>query len=161
MCKKKFEKQLSQIRGGNHFCSHSCSAKYNNPLKREDRFCLYCSNLIESANKNYCSRPCGIDYRYNETINKWKNGEISGATKYSISGTIRKYIFRKYQNKCSICSWAEINLVSGKRPLQIDHIDGNSENNVEENLRLLCPNCHSLTPTFGALNKGHGRKWRY
>ena len=42
----------------------------------------------------------------------------------------------------------------------MEHIDGNSENNNIENLELLCPNCHSLTPTFGALNKGKGRKNR-
>ena len=29
-----------------------------------------------------------------------------------------------------------------------------------ENLKILCPNCHSLTPTFGALNKGNGRELR-
>lgn len=34
--------------------------------------------------------------------------------------------------------------------LQLDHIDGNSENNALENLRLLCPNCHTQTPTYGS-----------
>jgi hypothetical protein len=33
-------------------------------------------------------------------------------------------------------------------------------NNKEENLILLCPNCHSLTSTFGSLNIGNGRKYR-
>ncbi|MEN9582255.1 MAG: hypothetical protein RL641_209 [Candidatus Parcubacteria bacterium] len=41
-----------------------------------------------------------------------------------------------------------------------DHIDGNWRNNIEENLRLLCPNCDSLTPTFSAFNRGNGRKNR-
>ena len=42
----------------------------------------------------------------------------------------------------------------GKRLiLQIDHIDGNSSNNSDKNLRFLCPNCHSQTTTFGTLNK--------
>lgn len=45
--------------------------------------------------------------------------------------------------------------------MQIDHIDGDYKNCRPENLRILCPNCHSLTPTFGALNKGKGRKLRY
>ena len=31
---------------------------------------------------------------------------------------------------------------------EIDHIDGNNSNNLRENLRVLCPNCHSLTPTW-------------
>lgn len=47
----------------------------------------------------------------------------------------------------------------------IDHIDGNSENNNENNLILLCPNCHALTHTFGGLNMGNSnrkeRKLRY
>jgi len=32
--------------------------------------------------------------------------------------------------------------------LELDHIDGNKQNNIEGNLRLLCPNCHSYTPTW-------------
>jgi hypothetical protein len=44
--------------------------------------------------------------------------------------------------------------------LVADHIDGNWRNNTEENLRLLCPNCDSLTHTFSALNKGNGREHR-
>jgi predicted HNH restriction endonuclease len=39
----------------------------------------------------------------------------------------------------------------------VEHIDGNYENDREKNLTLLCPNCHSLTPTFRALNRGNGR----
>ncbi len=42
----------------------------------------------------------------------------------------------------------------------MNHIDGNSENNKEKNLELLCPNCHSLTPNFKGLNKGNGRHSR-
>ena len=48
----------------------------------------------------------------------------------------------------------------GPRPegLQVNHIDGNYKNNREENLELLCPNCHSLTPNYRSLNRGKGRK---
>jgi hypothetical protein len=37
--------------------------------------------------------------------------------------------------------------------LQLDHIDGNRKNNAVVNLRFLCPNCHSQTPTWGSLNR--------
>lgn len=33
--------------------------------------------------------------------------------------------------------------------LQLDHIDGNNSNNTILNLRFLCPNCHTQTPTWG------------
>ena len=38
--------------------------------------------------------------------------------------------------------------------LQIDHIDGDFHNNLAENLRLLCPNCHSQTPNFAGRSRG-------
>ena len=39
-------------------------------------------------------------------------------------------------------------------PLELDHIDGDSYNSIIENLRFLCPNCHSLTPTYRGKNIG-------
>jgi 5-methylcytosine-specific restriction endonuclease McrA len=44
--------------------------------------------------------------------------------------------------------------------LTTNHIDGDSENHRPENLELLCGGCHSLTPHYGKLNNGHGRKRR-
>lgn len=38
--------------------------------------------------------------------------------------------------------------------LQLDHIDGNPFNSVLENLRILCPNCHTQTHTFAGRNLG-------
>lgn len=54
-------------------------------------------------------------------------------------------------NKCYICS---INEWLGKKlVLQLDHMNGDHFDNRIENLRLLCPNCHSQTETFAGKNK--------
>ena len=102
-----------------------------------------------------------IDYhhqRYSDYISRWKNGLESGMRgKTSISANIRKYLFQKYDNKCSLCKWTAVNPTTGKIPLEVEHVDGNYLNNLEDNLILLCPNCHSLTPTYKSLNAGHGR----
>ena len=60
-----------------------------------------------------------------------------------------------YGYKCSCCNISEWN----NRPLslEIDHKDGNPYNNDISNLRYICPNCHSQTPTYKAKNRGNGR----
>ena len=79
---------------------------------------------------------------------------------YQISSYIKTYLFEKYNYKCARCGWGEINKYTNKIPLEIEHIDGNYKNNNEENLILLCPNCHSLTSTYKGANLNNGRKSR-
>lgn len=74
------------------------------------------------------------------------------------SVTMKRYLITTYGCKCSLCGWGEINPYTNKCPIDMDHIDGDSSNNTIDNCRLLCPNCHSLTGTYKALNKGNGRQ---
>ena len=55
--------------------------------------------------------------------------------------------------KCEKCKWAERNEYTGNIPIELEHIDGNFKNNNIDSLRLLCPNCHSLTSTYKGANK--------
>jgi hypothetical protein len=99
--------------------------------------------------------------QYTNYIANWKAGLIDGMKgEYQISRHIIRYLFEKYNNKCSKCGWNEINQYTKKIPLETEHIDGDYRNNKEENLTLLCPNCHSLTSTYKGANKGNGRKER-
>lgn len=127
-------------------------------IKSKIKCCLYCNNeyvKYPSHGGKYCSFECQHKDNNFKYITKWKNGDITGLIKngYSLSIIIRKYIFEKNGNKCEKCGWCEINKNTELIPLQIHHIDGDCQNNKEDNLQLLCPNCHSLTENFGSRNK--------
>ncbi len=125
--------------------------------------CRICGKKTAKSFYKYCSSKCQSTNRYNDYIRKWKLGLVNGSrgivTK-NISGHIKRYLIENSEEKCSVCGWNRRNLTTGKVPLEIDHINGDSEDNNEENLRLICPNCHSLSSNFRNLNKGKGRFWR-
>ncbi len=122
--------------------------------------CLNCKKKIKNKNK-YCSVRCQKEYEYKTYIERWKIGKENGMRgNYQISMYLKTYLFNKYNNKCARCGWGEKNRYTGNIPLEIEHIDGNYLNNSENNLILLCPNCHSLTSTYKGANLNNGRKAR-
>lgn len=133
-----------------------------NKGKKKKYFCICCGKEIKSKTydkRKYCSNKCQQNYEYQKWVKKYKKD--NSIAKSSLWGQIpvqlRRYIFEKFNNKCCKCGWCETNPYTKRIPLEVDHIDGNSENNSESNLQLLCPNCHSLTSTYRGANRGFGR----
>lgn len=125
--------------------------------------CMNCGRLLKAYAFKYCSNQCQRDYEYKVFIKSWKSGSVSGSVGISaknISGYLKHYLEDKFGSKCSLCGWDKMSIFTGRVPLEIDHINGDSEDNREENLRIICPNCHALSPNYRNLNHGKGRAWR-
>lgn len=144
-------------------CEH-CESQFET-LDARKRFCNRSCSASQS-NKRFPKRVAAPKKPRKSWIDKWLDGEWDGATRAGLSTVIRKFLLEEAGYKCqdgrSGCNgWSGVNPRSGKTCLTVDHTDGDSANNSRENLVVMCPNCHSMTPTYGALNKGKGRKSRY
>lgn len=157
-CNSEFEAVKSDPK---KFCCNSCATKFNNKagktgkqVNKNEVNCLNCNKQLGPRRK-YCDGNCQHEFNRKQKFELIENGDTSlGAWWY------KKYLIHKHGEKCMECGWSEINPYSGKVPIELEHIDGDSENNSLDNLKLLCPNHHSLTPTYKALNTGNGRHSR-
>ena len=164
ICGKEFETKLAL---GGHMSGHSRNGK-KYPRDKSWRAniefpkCRWCGRTLKNTRGKYCNQVCQMSFQNHEWIEKWLDGEIDGFSESDhwgqIPDRIRTYLFDKYDSKCCECGWSEVNPFTGKIPLEVEHIDGNYKNNLPENLKLLCPNCHSLTATYRGANRGRGRK---
>jgi predicted nucleic acid-binding Zn ribbon protein len=159
---------ISYEKRRNTFCSRSCGASFTNNAKDINRTtliwkCLNCSGEVGKttrrkilAPKSYCSNTCQHNFENKQRIDNWKLTGI--VDRQGTAGWLKRYILEKQNGKCFECginSW-------NNRPIVFDleHKDGKSENNVDDNLCCLCPNCHSQTPTYKGANRGNGRHSR-
>lgn len=150
----------------NTFCSKSCSATHNN-VKAHWRYtdnakatyatinCVTCKRECKKTHKSqlYCSFACSSEA---DRIKRHEDFHLGMCSSYRA----KLVLIELHGHVCMECGWDKINVTHGKCPVELEHVDGNSTNNHPSNLKLMCPNCHSLTPTYRALNKGNGRENR-
>jgi len=159
-CNQTIQSKIAKI-----FCSRSCATKFNNTKSPKRKKisgtftnCLNCNKefyfYTNVSYGKYCCTKCGHEHRkIIDTIPRIERGECR------MSVTLRKYLAEKRGDKCEICNTKNWN--NKPLSLHVDHIDGNSDNNTPENLRLLCPNCHSQTETFCGRNKKNTKRSQY
>jgi hypothetical protein len=173
-CGAAFQKLKRNALRGVVFCSASCASKaYWSTQQPANKHALICpcgkSFQTRDPRQRCCSTVCGRRYAkrmrdqaYPAYIAAWLGGEpvLEMHVNGQINRHIRRYLFEKYGSRCTKCDWAQVHPITGRVPLTVEHLDGDWKNNSEDNLTLLCPNCHSLTLTFGSLNRGRGRPRR-
>ena len=149
ICGKKFD-SYRKLNG--HKSIHREGGRYSQSRKkiRQEFECLNCNKKFpynKSSVNKYCSTTCFGEASRKITLAKIESGQKVG------KGSIKMYLLEKCNFKCESCgigeSWNNKHLT-----LQLDHIDGNSDNNVLSNLRILCPNCHTQTETYGSRGQG-------
>ena len=117
--------------------------------------CTYCKAekpVKKNTENKFCDNHCQQLYQ------KMKRFEsvISGNGSHRQTKT---FLLERFGNICmsETCAWDFTKLQIN---VELEHIDGNSDNNVLSNCILLCPNCHGLTDTYKSKNKGNGRHYR-
>lgn len=158
-CNKKHNGEYASGR----FCSKWCSHSFVTKIKRKE-INIKVSKTMRSklhhpkngfANPGY-ARDKAIQNSLKTRIRK-QNEKINNLPTEQLPKHLRKKKLLIEENyKCHICRQDE--MWQGKKlSLQMDHIDGNSNNNTRENLRIVCPNCHSQTETWGT-KRGKNKK---
>lgn len=148
--------------GSGRFCTVKCSRSFSTKTNREE--------INEKVSRSLTGKPLSENHpsrkgwAYSEEIRQ-KKATTRRATAYRLliespfgelkgHGRRRLRVIYEQNSKCLECGVGEE--WNGKHlAFHLDHIDGNSKNDKRENLRALCPNCHSQTDTYSGRNKGN------
>lgn len=112
--------------------------------------CPYCKNKFEcpkNKDTKFCSKRCWGDFQVEARLTK---GSI-------FDKSIRGWCYRHLEQKCYECGQ---DTLWNNKPLrlQVDHRNGDTHDNRQSNLGMICPNCHTQTETWGVKNASkHGR----
>lgn len=179
------QQRIDRCKSGFFFCSAECKNRALSIGMRDDdsvftalvpahyrsakpsrRFCRICSTELKGRQRKYCSFECKKvgHLPASERYNEWKAAGDSSLASSPVSGgllnSFRRRLKEEAGNVCSLCGWGEVS-ANGTVPVEIDHIDGDWRNNAYENLRVICPNCHSLTANWKNYNTTDESRYKY
>lgn len=159
--------RLKRNKSGIFFCSKEHQAQgmrdksipvTSGPAKKvPKRICLRCPQILRGKGNTLCKVCIKQD-----KVDRWLSGEMSATwttTSKEPLGFVKEYLLKTRGDKCESCGFDK-KRPNGTSKMQMDHIDGDYTNNALDNLRLLCPNCHDDTETYGSKNKNGGRRYR-
>ncbi len=130
------------------FCGNSCSAKSNNKRRARKLICVGCGKP-RSWRDPYCTDKCKKTSHLRERADRL----LVEDGRRNAGQTLRPIIIGLglLPNECASCG---LGTTYNGKPLvlHLDHISGVATDHRIENLRFLCPNCHSQTETFGRKN---------
>lgn len=145
-CKKLFYKNNNQIKKSvNHFCTRSCSVKFNNaktPKRKQEGFCKECGSTIRTS-QTYC-KHCKIKLKYDPTLFELQNTDSFKCNKFTcVRDRSRRIIHNLNIKSCCLCGYNKHIEVSHIKPIRdFDLSTKVSVVNHITNLAPLCPNCH-------------------
>lgn len=150
--------------GSGRFCSSKCARGFSTKTKRAEinqkvaeklsgkKTPLTKEELVARAKKGHAAKMARWHEKREYRLNNSSFDDLK-------IGEKRKKIFEEQQGCCSVCGLVEWN--DQPITLELDHISGNRKDEGRDNLRLICPNCHSQTHTYKVKNVDNPGKRKY
>lgn len=129
------------------YCSRSCSNSrvFSDDSRKKKSDALRGRKTTRSPNS------INHEARISKVKETWKQKYIDTPFDELGSHNKRRRVFEEQGYKCAHCGLSE--WIGSPISLELDHVDGNNQNNLRDNLEGLCPNCHSMTETWRGRNK--------